>query len=153
MGLTRITQARVAAGLNLEINAIAQPTRNAAEAAGMALNQIVKSILLQGASRQLNLFLTATGNQIVRQTVACLTAEPLHCTHADTVRRMTGVAFGADSPVGNLTSLPGWFDPARIQFPDIWASADTRAHIFQVAPNRLLTLTNAVLVPFNAPCP
>ena len=184
--LARVTQALAAAGMATNIHAMPQPTRTAAEAAaaaGVTLNQIVKSILLQGSGGQLYLFLTAGGNQIDPRAAASLTAQTpagqtpaaqtpagqtptsqtptsqtptsqtLTRADADTIRRITGFAIGGVAPIGHLTPLPTWFDPTLLQFPVIWAAAGTPNHIFQIEPARLLTLTAATLAHFTAPNP
>ena len=150
--LTRVTNALQTAGLTVTIHAFTEPTRTAAEAAlaaGCTLNQIVKSILFQGQSGQLNLFLTAGGNQVDPGRAALLTAEPLHRAEADAVRRITGFAIGGVSPIGHLTALPIWCDPTLMAFNTVWAAAGTPNHIFRIAPQDLLTLTRATVAPFT----
>jgi prolyl-tRNA editing enzyme YbaK/EbsC (Cys-tRNA(Pro) deacylase) len=150
--LTRVTQALTAAGLTVQISAMVQPTRTAAEAAaaaGVTLNQIVKSIILQGASGQLYLFLTAGGNQIDQGVATILTGEPLTQAEAGTIRRITGFAIGGVSPIGHLMPLPTWFDPDLLQFPQVWAAAGTPNHIFAIAPAELLALTRATQARFT----
>jgi len=151
--LNRVTSALAAAGIPATIHQMSAATRTAAEAAagaGVALDQIVKSILLQGASGSLYLFLTAGGNQVDPTRAAALAGEPLHRADADTVRRITGFAIGGVSPVGHLTPLPIWLDPRLMGFAQVWAAAGTPHHIFAIAPDALLTMTNATLAPFTA---
>ena len=154
--LTRVTQALTAAGLDVKIHAMAQPTRTATEAAtaaGVTLDQIVKSILLQGADGQLHLFLTAGGNQVDPARAATLTGQSLHRADAETVRRITGFAIGGVAPLGHLTPLPVWFDPRLLDFAKVWAAAGTPNHIFQIDPRSLLALTRATLASFTTPNP
>jgi len=150
--LSRVTTALHAAGLNVAIHAFTKPTRTAAEAAtaaGCTLDQIVKSILLQGQSGHLYLFLTAGGNQVDPTRAATLTAEPLHRADADTIRRITGFAIGGVSPIGHLTALPVWIDSTLMAFDTVWAAAGTPNHIFRVTPQDLLILTRATLATFT----
>lgn len=150
--LSRVTAALQAARLNVTIHAFTGPTRTAAEAAmaaGCSLDQIVKSILLEGRSGRLYLFLTAGGHQVDPARATTLAAEPLHRAEADTIRRITGFAIGGVSPLGHLTALPIWFDPRLMEFDTIWAAAGTPNHIFQIAPQNLLTLTGATIAAFT----
>jgi prolyl-tRNA editing enzyme YbaK/EbsC (Cys-tRNA(Pro) deacylase) len=133
-----------------EMPAATRTASEAAAGAGVALDQIVKSILLQGASGSLYLFLTAGGNQVDTMRAAALAGEPLHRADADAVRRITGFAIGGVSPLGHLTPLPIWLDPRLLDFAQVWAAAGTPHHIFPIAPDALLTLTNATLAPFTA---
>lgn len=152
--LARVTAALQAAGLTitpLEVPSETRTAQQAATAAGVALDQIVKSILFAGATTgRLYLFLTAGGNQVNPARATSLAAEPLARAEIDAVRRITGFAIGGVAPVGHLTPLPTWFDPRLLEFSVIWAAAGTPRHIFPIAPADLHRLTGATLAPFTA---
>lgn len=122
----------------------------AAAAAGCALDQIVKSILFQGASGRLCLFLTAGGNQVDPARASALAAEPLGRADAAAVRRVTGFAIGGVAPLGHLSPLPTWMDRRLMDFPKVWAAAGTPRHIFAIAPGQLLAVSGADLADFTA---
>ena len=150
--LARVTAALRAAGLNcqpLEMPGETRTAVQAADAAGCALDQIVKSILFQGASGQLYLFLTAGGNQVDGARASALAGEVLGRADADTVRRVTGFAIGGVAPLGHLTPLPIRMDPALMGFETVWAAAGTPRHIFPVAPQALRDATGAELADFT----
>jgi prolyl-tRNA editing enzyme YbaK/EbsC (Cys-tRNA(Pro) deacylase) len=150
--LTRVTTALAAAGVTVTVHEMPAATRTAAEAAaaaGVALDQIVKSILLQGASGGLYLFLTAGGNQVDLDRATALAGEALHRADAAAVRQITGFAIGGVSPLGHLTPLPIWMDPKLLEFPTVWAAAGTPHHIFAIDPATLLTLTGATTARFT----
>lgn len=152
--LARVTAALQAAGLTitpLEVPSETRTAQQAATAAGVALDQIVKSILFAGATTgRLYLFLTAGGNQVNPARATSLAAEPLARAEIEAVRRITGFAIGGVAPVGHLTPLPTWIDPRLLEFPVIWAAAGTPRHIFPIAPADLHRLTGATLAPFTA---
>ncbi len=151
--LARVKAALHAAGITTEVLAVASETRTAqqaAEAAGCALDQIVKSILFAGeTSGRLYLFLTAGGNQVCPEKASALAGEPLGRADATQVRAVTGFAIGGVSPVGHLTPSPQFFDPRLLAFPLIWGAAGTPRHIFPVPPQDLLALTGATLADFT----
>jgi len=151
--LNRVTAALQAAGLTITPLEMSSETRTAAQAAtaaGVALDQIVKSILFAGAtSGRLYLFLTAGGNQVNPALATALAGEPLARAEIDAVRRITGFAIGGVAPLGHLTPLPTWIDPRLLDFPVIWAAAGTPRHIFPIAPADLHRLTGATLAPFT----
>lgn len=150
--LTRVTEALALAGIKAEIVQTPASTRTAAEAAAVAeveQDQIVKSILLQGESGALYLFLTAGGNQVDRDKAAALAGEALVRADAARVRAVTGFAIGGVAPVGHLTKLPLWMDARLMDFAQVWAAAGTPNHIFAVAPATLQSLTGAVIAPFT----
>lgn len=150
--LARVIQALRAAGDTAEPLEMPQETRTAqqaAEAAGCALDQIVKSILFQGDSGQLYLFLTAGGNQVDAARAGALAGETLGRADGQTVRSVTGFAIGGVAPIGHLTPLPVWMDPCLTQFAQVWAAAGTPRHIFAIAPGRLAQISGAVVADFT----
>ncbi|PTE13808.1 YbaK/EbsC family protein [Pseudogemmobacter blasticus] len=154
--LARLRAALSTAGLDatpVEMPAETRTAEQAAAAAGCALDQIVKSILFQGASGRLYLFLTAGGNRVDEARASALAGEPLGRADGETVRRVTGFAIGGVAPLGHLTPLPVWMDPRLMDFATVWAAAGTPRHIFAAAPADLARAAGARLAAFCAPLP
>jgi prolyl-tRNA editing enzyme YbaK/EbsC (Cys-tRNA(Pro) deacylase) len=151
--LARVKAALQAAGLDALPVEMPGETRTAADAAAAAnctLDQIVKSVILEGqGSKQLFLFLTAGGNQIDLDRAAQLAGEPLVRADIATVRNVTGFAIGGVAPVGHLTPLPTWIDPTLLTFTEVWAAAGTPRHIFPCDPSRLQQAANAQAAAFT----
>lgn len=150
--LKRVQAALSEAGVAVQIIETPASTRTApeaAEAAGVALDQIVKSILFAGESGELYLFLTAGGQQVDLAKAAALAGETLLRADADVVRKVTGFAIGGVAPLGHLNALPLWMDPHLMGFDQVWAAAGTPHHIFAIAPEVLQRLTKAVVAPFT----
>ncbi len=123
----------------------------AAQAAGCAPAQIVKSMVFQGqASGGLYLFLTSGSRRVLPGPAALAAGEELGRADADLVRAATGFAIGGVAPVGHLTPIPVWMDRHLTGFPVVWAAAGTPNHIFAIAPGTLLALTRATLADFSA---
>jgi prolyl-tRNA editing enzyme YbaK/EbsC (Cys-tRNA(Pro) deacylase) len=151
--LARVIAALRAGGVGAQPMEMPDETRTAeqaAAAAGCALDQIVKSILFQGESGRLYLFLTAGGNQVDPARASALAGEPLGRADGKTVREVTGFAIGGVAPVGHLAPLPVWMDPRLTEFTEVWAAAGTPRHIFAIDPQALLGLSGAVLARFSA---
>ena len=151
--LARVTLALRNGGVDATPVEMPDETRTAdqaAAAAGCGLDQIVKSILFQGTSGRLYLFLTAGGNQVDPSRASALAGEPLGRADGRMVREVTGFAIGGVAPVGHLTPLPVWMDPTLLQFPKVWAAAGTPRHIFAIAPNALQSLSGAEIAEFAA---
>ena len=152
--LKRVQDALAAAGLQitpLEMAAETRTAAQAAEAAGCAIDQIAKSIILQGAvSGAVVLFVTAGGHQVDADRAAALAGETLVRADADAVRAQTGFAIGGVSPVGHLAPVRAFFDPTLLTFPSVWAAAGTPRHIFPIAPNDLLRISGAQVADFTA---
>lgn len=150
--LARVIDALEAAGLTttpVEMPAETRTAQQAADAAGCALDQIVKSILFQGESGQLFLFLTAGGNQVDVAKASVLAGEALGRAEINTVRAVTGFAIGGVAPIGHLTPCPTWMDPRLLTFPKVWAAAGTPRHIFPSDPAALARATGATVTDFT----
>jgi len=151
--LARVTAALRSAGLDItpvETQGETRTAQQAADAAGVHLDQIVKSILFAGeTSGRLFLFLTAGGNQVAPDRATALAGEPLGRADIATVRAVTGFAIGGVAPIGHLTPLPTFLDPRLLDFPVVWAAAGTPRHIFPIAPEDLLRITGATKTSFT----
>ena len=151
--LARVTAALRSAGLDItpvETQGETRTAQQAADAAGVHLDQIVKSILFAGeTSGRVYLFLTAGGNQVAPDRATALAGEPLGRADIATVRAVTGFAIGGVAPIGHLTPLPTFLDPRLLDFPVVWAAAGTPRHIFPIAPEDLLRITGATKTSFT----
>ncbi len=152
--VARVVAALQAAGRVPGVREMPSETRTAqqaAEAVGVALDQIVKSIVFRGEARgAAMLFLTAGGNQVDAARASALAGEALGRADADLVRAQTGFAIGGVAPVGHLTPIRTWFDPRLLDFDVVWAAAGTPRHVFPIAPGELLRITGAQAAPFTA---
>lgn len=150
--LTRVKTILAASGVEPRIIGTPASTRTAAEAAaaaGVALDQIVKSILFQDDAGRLYLFLTAGGNLVDGAKASALAGQILSRADAAAVRAITGFAIGGVAPLGHLTQLPLWMDPRLMEFAEVWAAAGTPNHIFAMDPRILCDLTGAALADFT----
>lgn len=149
--LARVAAALQAAGLQsgpVAARAEIRTAEAAAAVAGVALDQIVKSILLQGGTG-LFLFLTAGGNRVDLGKAAALAGEPLSRAEVEVVRAVTGFAIGGVAPLGHLTPSPCFADPRLLDFAEVWAAAGTPRHLFRVAPDALIRVTGARVADFT----
>lgn len=156
--LKRVADALATAGVDatiLEMPGETRTAQQAAEAAGCALDQIVKSIIFRGEdSGHIVLFLTAGGNRVSPEKASRVAGQRLGKADADLVRAETGFAIGGVAPVGHLMPVPTYFDPRLLDFPSVWGAAGTPRHIFPIAPEVLLRITGATVADFTeAPAP
>jgi prolyl-tRNA editing enzyme YbaK/EbsC (Cys-tRNA(Pro) deacylase) len=150
----RVEAALEAAGLAAGVREMPSDTRTAqqaADAVGVAVDQIVKSIIFRGeASGEAVLFLTSGGNQVDAGKASGLAGEPLGKADADLVRSQTGFVIGGVSPVGHLNPIRAWFDARLLDFEVIWAAAGTPRHVFPIAPEDLLRICGGEIADFTA---
>ncbi len=150
--LARVTAALQAAGIAsapVEATGEIRTAEAAAADAGVAVNQIVKSILFQGTSGRLFLFLTAGGNRVNLAKAAGLAGEALSRAEVETVRTVTGFAIGGVAPLGHLTPLPTFMDQRLLDFAEVWAAAGTPRHMFMADPQALGRATGATIADFT----
>lgn len=151
--VTRVEHALAAAGIETEVQEVAESTRTAAEAAealGCSLDQIAKSVIFRGAdSGAAVLFITAGGNRVDAELAAALASEALERADAAFVRASTGFAIGGVAPLGHLTPPKAFFDKRLLEFDTVWAAGGTPRHLFPASPSELLRAANATSADFT----
>ncbi|MCB2110382.1 MAG: YbaK/EbsC family protein [Defluviimonas sp.] len=151
--LTRVTAALEAAGLPARIVRTGAETRTAlqaAEVAGCAVDQIVKSIVFRGeATGHVVLFLTAGGNRVNPARASAVAGQTLGKADADLVRAETGFAIGGVAPLGHLMPIRSFADPRLLDFDTVWAAAGTPHHIFAAEPRALFAATGSDIADFT----
>ncbi|MFV0360812.1 YbaK/EbsC family protein [Tropicimonas sp.] len=150
--LKRVKAALAAAGVEHELREMPDSTRTArqaADAVGCELEQIAKSIVVEGeTSGTLTLFITAGGNRVCTARIADLLGEPTHPASGTRVREITGFAIGGVAPVGHKAPIRSYFDPRLGTFDQIWAAAGTPRHVFRISPDRLREISGAIEADF-----
>ena len=151
-GVQRVLETAEAAGLSIELVEYPDGTRTAVDAAaavGCDVGQIVKSLIFE-VDGDLVLALTSGANQVDTDALlAHAGGEVCGRANADQVREVTGFAIGGVAPFGHLNEIRSFFDPALLQYDEVWAAAGTPRHVFAIDPNALLTLTGATEAPFG----
>ena len=151
--LKRVIAALEDAGVDaspMEMPGETRTAQQAADAAGCALDQIAKSVILQDAETGVCfLFLTAGGNQVDVALASQAVDRPLAKADASAIRTVTGFAIGGVSPVGHLTPITAFIDPRLMEFDVIYAAAGTPRHIFPINPSKLVDITSARIQSFT----
>lgn len=137
-----------ALGLDVEPQEFAEGTRTAAEAAeaiGVALGQIVKSLVF-AVDAELVMALVS-GDNMLDETLLAAVAGGNRCTRVDAeqVRAATGFPVGGVAPFGHTTPLRVFVDEDLLRFEEVWAAAGTPHLNFPVAPTELVRATGGVV--------
>ena len=145
--LKRVCTVLEASGAVHELREMPDSTRTAQQAAdaiGCALDQIAKSIIVEGEnSGILTLFITAGGNRVCTERIEKILGEPTHPASGARIREVTGFAIGGVAPVGHKTPIKACFDPRLSDFEIVWAAAGTPRHVFGIAPDLLCEISQA----------
>lgn len=124
----------------------AHTAQQAADALGIALGQVAKSIVFRRLPDDMPVLVIASGDRRVDEAKVaarvCGEGQSLGRANAGFVKRQTGFVIGGVSPIGHLTPPVTLLDEALGRFDEIWAAA---GH-----PHGLFRLTLADLVAWTA---
>ena len=128
----------------------AESTRTAQEAAdraGCALGQIVKSLIFKGKeSGKPILVLTSGANRVDEKRITEYAGEHIVRADADFVRAVTGFAIGGVPPIGHAQKMETYLDEDFLQYQTIWAAAGTPNAIFELNTTDLQKMTGGKVV-------
>ncbi len=121
--------------------------QEAADRAGCALGQIVKSLIFKGRdSGKPILVLTSGANRVDEKRISEYMGEHISRADADFVRAVTGFAIGGVPPIGHIQKMETYIDEDFLQYPTIWAAAGTPNAIFELRTEDLQKMTNGNVV-------
>ncbi len=135
-------------GIDVRPKEFAESTRTAAEAAqaiGVALGQIVKSLVFTVDERPV-LALVGGDRQVDEKKLAAAAGGSI-CRRPDAeqVRAVTGFPAGGVPPFGHRSELPVFVDPGLLEYDEVWAAAGTPHVNFPLDPRRLAAATAATV--------
>lgn len=149
--IDRVAEAAETLGLDVTILTMPDSTRtaqDAAQACDCAVGQIVKSLIFERTdTHDLVLLLIAGDRQADLQAATTVIGAPIARADAKQVRTVTGFAIGGVSPIGHLTPVQTFMDPALLDHPVVWAAAGSPNTVFSIDPARLQAATRASLLP------
>jgi prolyl-tRNA editing enzyme YbaK/EbsC (Cys-tRNA(Pro) deacylase) len=143
----RVQAALRAQGVPSEILVLADSARTAAEAAaacGVAVGQIVKSLVFVAGDEPI-LVLVSGANQADERRLGTLSGRPVRRADADTVRGATGFAIGGVPPVGHPRPLRVFIDRDLLGYDRLIAAAGTPHAVFPITPAELCRVTGGAV--------
>ncbi len=148
--VARVRAAADALGLDIEIVEMPATTRTAKEAAdacGCGVGEIVKSLVFEGAdSRTPLLFLVSGTNRVDQTGIADRIGEAVTRPDAARVRAVTGFAIGGVAPFGHLTPITTYLDADLLAYDKVWAAAGAPSTVFSVSPTALRDAVSARVI-------
>jgi prolyl-tRNA editing enzyme YbaK/EbsC (Cys-tRNA(Pro) deacylase)/predicted Fe-S protein YdhL (DUF1289 family) len=124
----------------------ARTAQQAADALGVALGQIAKSIVFRRKSDDAAVLVITSGDKRVDQekveALVC-PGDRLARADADFVKRKTGFSIGGVSPLAHATPCVVLIDAELWRFEALWAAAGHPHAVFQLKPQDLERLTGA----------
>lgn len=125
----------------------ARTAQQAADALGIELGQIAKSIIFKRKPDAAAVLVITSGDRRVDeqkvQALVCATGQRLGRADADFVKAATGFSIGGVSPVGHAVPPVTLIDRDLLRFDEIWAAAGHPNGVFKLHPQDLAQLTGA----------
>jgi prolyl-tRNA editing enzyme YbaK/EbsC (Cys-tRNA(Pro) deacylase) len=125
----------------------ARTAQQAADALGVALGQIAKSIIFRRKNDDAAVLVVTSGDLRVDekkvQAIVCAEGGKLGRADADFVKGKTGFSIGGVSPLAHATPPVTLIDRALFRFDVIWAAAGHPHGVFPLSPDDLVRLTGA----------
>ncbi|MEX1334742.1 MAG: YbaK/EbsC family protein [Candidatus Limnocylindrales bacterium] len=146
-------------GVSIEITAFDESThtaREAADAIGVALGQIVKSLVFmapvdpadEDSELEPVIALVRGTDRVDVSRLATVSGRPrLRRASAKEARRATGYSIGGVPPFAHDQQAVVVMDPALDGYEEIWAAAGTPTTVFPIAPATLAMLSGALVLP------
>ncbi len=141
----RVQDALAALGLAREVITLdvhARTSQQAAEALGVQVGQIVKSLVFTADGGEAVLVLASGANRVDERKLAALVGARVRRADPETVRRVTGYAIGGVPPVGHAQALPVFVDEDLLGPAELYAAAGVPECVFPLTPAELLRGTS-----------
>ena len=145
-----VLQAKGHPHLPVMLDEAARTAQQAADALGVGVGQIAKSIVFRRRSDDAAVLVVTSGDQRVDEkkleALVCLDGKRLSRADAEFVKTKTGFSIGGVSPLAHATPVLLLIDQSLFRFDEIWAAAGHPNAVFQLAPTDLEWLTGAPVV-------
>ncbi|MBP6250630.1 MAG: YbaK/EbsC family protein [Leptothrix sp. (in: Bacteria)] len=123
------------------LSVAARTAQEAADALGVALGQIAKSVIFRRKADERAVLVVTSGDRRVDERKVAVHVGPIGRADADFVKRSTGFSIGGVSPVAHATPPVILIDADLRRFDVIWAAAGHPNGVFPLSPDELVRLT------------
>ena len=125
----------------------ARTAQEAADALGIAVGQIAKSIIFRRKSDDVAVLVVTSGDRRVdEKKVEAHVGGKIGRADAEFVKSRTGFSIGGVSPVAHATPPVTLIDQDLLRFDVVWAAAGHPHSVFPLHPSDLQRLTGAPVV-------
>jgi prolyl-tRNA editing enzyme YbaK/EbsC (Cys-tRNA(Pro) deacylase) len=145
-GFQRVTRAladRGHAHVPRWLDVSARTSQEAADALGVSLGQIAKSVIFRRKSDNTAVLVVTSGDRRVDEKRVAAHTGPLGRADANFVKARTGFSIGGVAPLAHAEPVLTLLDRELFRFTEIWAAAGHPNGVFRASPDELLRLTGA----------
>ncbi len=125
----------------LEVSA--RTSQEAADALGVSVGQIAKSVIFRRKSDDAAVLVVTSGDRRVDEKKVAARVGLLGRADADFVKARTGFTIGGVAPLAHASAPVTLIDRELFRFEEIWAAAGHPNGVFRLSPQQLEALTGA----------
>jgi prolyl-tRNA editing enzyme YbaK/EbsC (Cys-tRNA(Pro) deacylase) len=127
-------------GAVVELAVEARTSQQAADAVGVYVGQIAKSLVFTVDGEPVMVIASGV-NRVDERKLGRLAGGKVRRADAETVKRATGYTIGGVPPFAHETALPIWVDEDLLRHDLIYAAAGVPECVFPLTPDELLRAT------------
>ena len=121
----------------------ARTSQEAADALGVVVGQIAKSVIFRRRSDDAAVLVVTSGDRRVDERKVAALVGPLGRADAAFVKARTGFSIGGVAPLAHAAARVTLIDADLFRFDEIWAAAGHPNGVFRLSPQQLAQLTGA----------
>ena len=125
------------------LDVAARTAQEAADALGIALGQIAKSVVFRRKLDEAAVLVVTSGDKRVDERKVAAIVGAIGRADAEFVKARTGFTIGGVAPVGHVEPPVLLIDRELFRFAEIWAAAGHPNGVFRLSPDEPATLTGA----------
>jgi prolyl-tRNA editing enzyme YbaK/EbsC (Cys-tRNA(Pro) deacylase) len=129
----------------IELERSAHTSQQAADALGVAVGSIAKSLVFTVHERPV-LVIASGANRVDEDKLTTLAGGPARRADADTVKRATGFAIGGVAPIAHEMPLEIFIDEDLLRLELLYAAAGVPECVFPLSPAELVRATGGRVV-------
>jgi prolyl-tRNA editing enzyme YbaK/EbsC (Cys-tRNA(Pro) deacylase) len=153
-GFLRVAQALAHAGhvhAPVWLQVAARTSQEAADALGVQVGQIAKSVIFRRRSDDVAVLVVTSGDLRVDEKKVAALAGAIGRADASFVKARTGFTIGGVAPVAHAQTVFTLIDRELFRFDEIWAAAGHPNGVFRLSPVQLVALTSAPVCDVASP--
>ncbi|MEM0129603.1 MAG: YbaK/EbsC family protein [Thermoplasmata archaeon] len=150
----RVQEALRRLGVDSRVHEFDRPTRTSAQAAdavGVPVGRIVKSLVFRGSDGVPLLVLAAGDRRVVLAKVELVSGRTVRLAPPEWVAARTGFPVGGVPPVAHDPPMEVLMDETLLPHAEVWAAGGHPQAVFPIAPRRLAEVTSARLADITDP--
>ena len=125
------------------LDTAARTSQEAADALGVAVGQIAKSVIFRRRADEVAVLVVTSGDRRVDEKKVAQIVGAIGRADADFVKAKTGFTIGGVSPLAHVTPVVTLIDRDLFRFDQVWAAAGHPNGVFPMTPGELERLTGA----------